>query len=101
MSSGIKIRQFQWGDVEQFTRLFNEISDFTGSEKECDPAFMHQFLSQPNCDPEEHCFIAELDDRIAGFVLITHERPISRAVASGGVLQEYRNKGIGRRLLGE
>ena len=57
-------------------------------------------LKVPGCDPERHCFIAEDDaGNAVGYSLVSYEAPISRAVASGGVLERYRGKGIGRELM--
>lgn len=56
-------------------------------------------LEQPGCDPERHCFIAELDGAMAGYALIAYERPIARAVALGGALPNMRGKGVGRALV--
>lgn len=101
MASGAKIlvRRFIWEDLEAVTHIFNEINGIANSEKAYDLQFMKQFLAQPSCNPEENCFLAECDGSIAGFVLIAPEPPISRSVASGGVLKIYRNQGIGRMLL--
>ncbi len=99
MVSDARIRTFRWDDLERYTYLFNEINGITASEKAFDVEFMRQLLSQPSCDPEKHCFLAEIQGVVVGFTLITPEPPIDRAVASGGVLEAYRNQGIGRKLL--
>lgn len=56
-------------------------------------------LEQPGCDPERHCFIAELGGAMAGYALVAYERPIARAVALGGALPNMRGKGVGRALV--
>ena len=94
MESGIEIRKFGWDDLEQYTYLFNEINGLTDSEKAFDVEFMRQFLSQPSCDPEEHCYLAQLDGLIVGSVLVAYEEPIGRAVASGGVLKSHRSQTV-------
>lgn len=99
MASGLKIRKFEWKDVDAITDLFNEINGLAGSEKAFDVEFMRAFLSLPSCDPESHCFVAELDSSPVGFTLIAYEEPLGRTVASGGVINEYRNQGIGRELI--
>lgn len=93
------IRRFTWNDVPHITRLFNQINGLDGSERAWDEEYMRQFLSVPACDPEEHCFLASNDDIPVGYLLISHEEPIGRAVASGGVLGDYRKRGVGRELL--
>jgi mycothiol synthase len=99
MAPGLHVRNFQWTDVEPLTDVFNDINDLVGTEKSFDADFMRQFLSQPDVDPLDHCFVATSDDIVAGFVLMAYEPPIKRAVASGGVLSAYRQLGIGRELL--
>ena len=97
---GIPIQPFRWTDLDQFTDLFNEVNGISRSEKAYDRELMRQFLSQPSCKPEENCFLAKLSSSLVGYVLIAPELPIARAVASGGVLESHRNRGIGRRLVG-
>ena len=99
MTSSVRIRRFLWPDLGQFTDLFNELNGIAGSEKEFDVDFMRQFLSQPSCDPERNCYVAEMGTTLVGFVLVDTELRIGRTIASGGVSRWYRNRGIGRRLL--
>ena len=99
MAAAANIRRFRWTDLEAFTSVFNEVNGFARSEAAYDLEFMRQTLSQPSCRPEENCYLAEDQDRLVGFALIAPELPIGRAVASGGVLERYRNRGTGRSLL--
>ncbi len=99
MASTATIRRFLWKDVEQLTHIFNDINGMLDTEKAFDVAFMRQFLSQPSCQPEDHCFVADRDGSLAGFALVAVELPISRAVVSGGVVARHRQQGIGRALL--
>ena len=98
----MKIRKFEWSDLDAITCMFNEIGGVSGTAKAQDTDGMRAMLSAPGCDPERHCFIAEDDaGKAVGYTLVAYEQPISRAVASGGVLAEHRGKGIGRALLRE
>ena len=99
MAPDLKVRNFRWTDVESLTAVFNDINSLSETEKAFDVGFMRQFLSQPDVDPLDHCFVAEQNDTVVGFVLISYEGPIARAVASGGVLSGHRRRGIGRELL--
>ena len=94
MASEAKIRQFVWSDTNTMAHLFNEVNGLTNTEKEVDAEFMRQYLEQPSCKPEEHCFIAEVNGEPVGFALISAELRISRTVASGGVVKSHRGKGI-------
>lgn len=99
MAPSFNVRIFRWTDLESITAIFNDINGLGGTEKAFDVGFMRQFMSQPDMDPQEHCFVADLDDAVVGFALISYEAPIGRAVASGGVLGGFRRQGIGRELL--
>ena len=99
MTSSASIRKFVWGDLDQLTSIFNDINGISNTEKAFDVEFMRQFLSQPSCRPEEHCFVAELGGSLAGFALVAVELPIRRTVVSGGVLPGHRRRGTGRALL--
>lgn len=95
----MKIRNFEWADLDAITCLSNEIGGVSGTAKALDADGMRAVLSVPGCDPERHCFIAEDAGEAVGYSLVSYEPPISRAVASGGVLSEHRGKGIGKALL--
>ena len=99
MASRTGVRRFKWQDLEHLTVLFNEINCLSNSERAYDVELMRQVLSQPSCQPEENGFLAESERSPVGFVLVSPERPIGRAVASGGVLRSHRNQGIGRSLV--
>ena len=95
----MRIRSFKWSDVDALTRMLNDIGGLNGSAKAFDAAATRAMLSVPGADPERHCFIAEDDGEPLGYTLVSYEPPISRTVASGGVLQTHRRRGIGRALL--
>lgn len=94
------IRQFRWDDADQMTVLFNTINGIFGTEKEFSQRLMRQTLEHPSCKPEVNCFVAESSEgQLVGYALVSPEIPIERAVASGGVLPDHRNSGIGRLLI--
>lgn len=95
----MRIRNFEWTDIDAITFLSNEIGGASGTAKALDSDEMRTALSVPGCDPERHCLIAEDAGKAVGYSLVAYEEPISRAVASGGVLEAHRGKGIGRALL--
>ena len=99
MAPSTTIRQFRWEDLDEFTSLFNEVNGMTNTEVADDVEYMRQFLSQPSCQPETDCYLAESRGSLVGFALLAPELPIGRAVASGGVKSSHRNLGIGRTLL--
>ena len=95
----MRIRGFDWSDAAGLARAHNEIGGVSGAAKAHDAESMRRMLEQPGCDPERHCFIAELGGAMAGYALVAYERPIARAVALGGALPNMRGKGIGRALV--
>ncbi len=99
ISAKVSIRKFRWRDLGELTNVFNEVMGFTDSEKAYDTELMRQCLSLPPSDPAQHCYVAEAEGKLVGFALLGDEKPIRRAVASGGVLKEHRNLGIGRSLI--
>ena len=99
--AALKIRKFEWADLEAVTCLFNDIGGMRDTPRELDTDAIKGMLTVPGCDPERHCFIAEDSGKPIGYSLVAYEDPISRAVASGGVLKEHRGKGIGKALLRE
>ena len=99
MTDGPIIRQFKWQDLEQFTQLFNEVNGLHSCEKAYDSDLMSQFLSQPSANPAHNCYLAEDNNSLLGYTLLSPELPIGRTVASGGILQKHWNRGIGSSLL--
>ena len=95
----MRIRKFEWADLEAITGLFNEIGGMSGTPRELDSDAVRGMLTVPGCDPERHCFIVEDAGDAVGYSLVSYEPPIARAVAGGGVLPGHRGKGIGRALM--
>ncbi len=99
MAQEIDIRAFEWEDLESVADLFNRISGAKGTEKELDGETVGQNLSVPGVSPETNLRLAVNGADIIGYHLLSPEPPIDRAVVAGGVLPEFRESGILRRLL--
>lgn len=93
------IRNFNWNDLESLVNLLNKITISVNETSSIDLELGRQMLSQPSSNPEQNCYIAEIDNILVGYTIITPELPIQRAVISGGVINQYRRAGIGRALL--
>ena len=99
MDNGAALRKFEWADLDAVRRLFGEIGGTAGTAKEADAELTRQILSHPSAKPEANLTLALVGGRVAGFCQLFPEVPISRAVAAGGVLSEFRGRGAGRLLL--
>ena len=99
MARDIKIRGFEWKDLESVTDLFNRISGAGGTEKELDSELVRQNLSLPSVSPETDLRLAVNGADIIGFHLMSPEPLIGRAVVAGGALPEFHDSGIATRLL--
>ena len=99
MGQHVSIRRFEWDDLESVVRLVNRTRSIEGTEKEFDSGLMREMLSHPTVSPETNLALASHHSNPVGYYLLSPEIPIGRAVVTGGVLQEYRGNGIGRRLL--
>ena len=99
MDNGAALRKFEWADLDAVRRLFGEIGGTAGTAKEADAELTRQILSHPSAKPEANLTLALVGGRVAGFCQLFPEIPISRAVAAGGVLPEFRGRGAGRLLL--
>ncbi|MBR61381.1 MAG: hypothetical protein CL904_01805 [Dehalococcoidia bacterium] len=98
MQSTAVISKFAWNKLDVWTEMLNHglASD--------DDLYINQttkesFLKQPDIDPENNCFIAEIEETPVGLLRVTNEATIRRAVANLFVNPEYRRFGIGRQLL--
>lgn len=99
MSDTAAVRSFRWSDVDSLTPVFNAVTGRAGTDGAADVEALRQMLSQPACDAERDCRVADRGGAIVGFSLVSAEVPISRAVIGGGVLEAHRSRGIGRALL--
>ncbi len=99
MPDSAAVRRFRWTDLDALTPVFNAVTGRAGTDGAVDAELLRQMLSQPACDAERDCHVAERDGVVVGFSLVTPEVRIARAVVSGGVLEEHRGRGTGRALL--
>lgn len=98
-SSRWNIRNFRWKDLDSLVRVRNADSKSSGPSEAADKEYLYQLLSQPSCEAEQDCLVADYKGTIIGYSIVSRELRIGRTVATGGVLEKYRNQGIGRSLL--
>ena len=96
MDHSVELRKFDWADLDAVRRMFGAIGGTAGTAKEADAELTRQILAHPSAKPETNLTLALVGGRVAGFRQLFPEIPISRAVAAGGVLPEFRGRGAGR-----
>ena len=99
MSSNIEIHRFSWNAFEPFTRLFNAVCGYESTPEEHSPDSMRELLGQPSSDPQRDVFVVSLESTPVGFLQVSPELRIGRAVATGGILEQYRGHGIEEGLI--
>lgn len=98
MQTTAVISTFAWDKLDVWTEMLNHglASDndlyTTQNSKEL-------FLRQPDVEPEDNCFIANIENVPAGMLRVTNESKTQRAVANLFVNPQHRRIGIGRQLL--
>ena len=81
------------------TDTYNLVNGLNGTEKEVSIQFMKSFLEQPDCNPEENCFVLETSNSLEGYALIIYEKPLNRAVYNGGIVSTTENLDMNDALL--
>ena len=99
MAQDMEIRGFNWEDLDSVADLFNRVGGAKGTEKELDGEVVRQNLSVPSVLPESNLRLVVKGEDIIGYHLLSPEPLIGRAVVAGGVLPEFRDSGILRRML--
>ena len=94
MSSSLEVHRFSWSGLEPFTRLFNAVCGYESTPEEHSPDSMHEILAQSSAAPQRDVFVTSLGGTPVGFLHVSPELRIGRAVAAGGVLEPYRGRGI-------
>ena len=99
MSHTVRLRKFDWNDIDGVARLFTELSGAGGTEKEASPDLTRQLLAHPSANPEANVTLAASGSELVGYYQLFPELPIRRAVVQGGVAAGRRGAGVGGKLL--
>ena len=99
MSSDIEVHRFSWSGLEPFTRLFNAVCGYESTPGEHSADSMREILAQPSSAPRRDVFVTSLEGTPVGFLHVSPELRIGRAVASGGVLEAHRGHGVEAALI--
>lgn len=98
MSSDCIIRNYHPDDFDILVQLKNEVASLAADGRYLSPQATHDSLRRPNYTPEHDLFIAEISGRIVGYLDITSEARIGRAILECLVLPEHRQQGVCRKL---
>ncbi len=81
MQSTAVINTFAWNKLDVWTEMLNHglASD---NDLYINQTSKELFLKQPGIEPENNCFIADIEDAPVGILRVTHEAKIERAVAN-------------------
>lgn len=95
----LHIRLFTWDDLPACAHLRREAAEADGARRIPSQRDAEEYLRQPHLQPEQDCFIAEVNGRPAGYALAAPELNIGRAIIEGLVAPQWRRRGIGQALL--
>jgi len=92
------IRNYRPDDFDNYVRLHVEAKGSDMAGYPVSPAVLLERLGQPNCTPEKDLLLAEAKGNILGYMNITPEPDIGRAVLDCLIHPYYRRKGIATQL---
>ena len=95
----MSLRSFTWDDLALYARLVSEAGRADGARVPFTEQDADEYLHQPSLYPQRDCWIAEVDDSLAGYALVVPELSIGRTIIEGVVHPAFRRRGIGRELL--
>jgi mycothiol synthase len=92
------IRNYSSNDFDRYVQLHAESEQLEPSEGFISAQGLSDSLGRPNFSPETNLFVAELGENLVGFLSVTLEPGIQRALLDGLVHPLYRRKGIATEL---
>ena len=92
------IRNYQPGDFNNYVALHVETEQREPSGHSISPHALAECLGRPNYSPEKDLFLAEMDGKIIGYVSVTLELGIGRALLNCLVHPRNRRKGTATKL---
>ena len=98
-NSSYNIRNYQAEDFHDLVRM-NRAAEKEAPAGRCiSPQALTEYLNRPGCDPQRDLFVVETADSLAGFLDLTPELEIRRAILDCWIQSEHRRRGLGRELL--
>jgi len=94
----ITIRNYRMNDFDRYAQLLKETETLDRSGRYVSDPGLAEELSRPNYFPETDLFVAEIDTEIIGYISVTLEPGIGRALLDCLVHPRHRRKGTASKL---
>ena len=94
MSIEYSIRNYRPEDFKEYVRLLALAEEPEPAGRGVSPEDVALSLERPGYSPERELFVAEIGGRLAGYLDITMEFAIGRAILRCWVVPEYRHRGL-------
>ena len=98
-NSPYTIRNYQSADFDKLVQLNIEAEKLEPSGRRISPQGIAETLGRPDYSPEQNLFVVEIAGDIVGYMDVTPELTIGRAILDCWVHPEHRRKGLGTKLL--
>jgi len=93
------IRNYHASDFDSLFQLKVEAARLTPGKGYVSPQVIRESVERPNYSPEQELFLAEMSETVVGYMDVTAETRIGRAVLDCFIQPERRRQGLARRLL--
>jgi len=93
------IRNYQAEDFHSLIRINMAAEKEVPAGRYVSPQAVAEHMNRPSYDPQQNLFIVETAGYLAGFLDLTPELEIRRAILDCWIQSEHRRKGLGRELL--
>jgi len=93
------IRNYQPVDFDKLVQLYSGAEKLEPSGRCTSPQGIAETLGRPDYSPEQNLFVVEIGGNIIGYLDVTPELTIGRAILDCWIHPEHRRKGLGTKLL--
>ena len=93
------VQNFTWNKFQEIVNLVSSTNGSPHQDLARNPDSFRSWLEQPDMSVEKNLLFVSTESQPIGYVIVSFEPPLGRAIISGSVHQDYRRQGIGRQLL--
>ena len=94
------IRNYQPADFETYVQLIAEAEKLEPTGRCTSPQVLNENFRRPGYSPEQDLFVVETEGNIVGYLDVTPELSIRRAILNCFIHPDHRRKGLATKLLG-